>query len=75
MPSPAEQVEDDRAFISRIVKGVLDGLAPASPLKEALKNLERDPHMWSKRACSTCHAMTSALGYPFGCYNTEVRRF
>ena len=27
-----------------------------------------DGHQWSDRPCATCHAVTSLLGRPFGCY-------
>lgn len=33
-----------------------------------LKLIQDDPHQWSNRPCSTCGAITSILGRPFGCY-------
>ena len=29
--------------------------------------LQNDNHAWSKRPCSTCRAVTSIVGEPFGC--------
>lgn len=34
----------------------------------ALELLQRDPHQWSTRPCSTCRAISSIIGKPFGCY-------
>lgn len=33
-----------------------------------LELLQKDPHQWSTRPCSTCKAISSILGKPFGCY-------
>ena len=35
--------------------------------KAALDLIQADPHQWSSRPCSTCHAVSSLLGKPFGC--------
>ena len=29
--------------------------------------IQNDPHQWSTRPCSTCQAITSIIGKPFGC--------
>jgi len=29
--------------------------------------IQNDPHQWSIRPCSTCEAITSIIGKPFGC--------
>lgn len=47
-----------------------------SEVKEALQILmdtvlnliQEDPHQWSERPCSTCQAISSIVGRPFGCY-------
>lgn len=36
-------------------------------LKTVLKLIQDDPHQWSKRPCSTCRAISSIIGEPFGC--------
>lgn len=60
--------------VQRIVAGVLEGLRPTPLLNEALRALELDSHNWSPRGCTTCRAITTALGRPFGCDNPEVNR-
>jgi len=37
-------------------------------MKPILDLLQDDPHMWSMRPCSTCRAISSMVGKPFGCY-------
>jgi hypothetical protein len=32
-----------------------------------LNTIYADPHMWSKRPCATCAAVSKAVGKPFGC--------
>lgn len=34
---------------------------------EISDRLDSDPHQWSKRPCSTCGAITKAIGRDFGC--------
>lgn len=42
--------------------------ACARVLVEAVTSLiQNDPHQWSKRPCSTCAAISTILGKPFGC--------
>lgn len=64
----------DAEAVQQIVDGVLKGLTPSPLLLEALRALEQDPHNWSTRGCSTCRAVTTALGQPFGCCNPDVAR-
>lgn len=37
-----------------------------------LRLLQDDGHQWSERPCSTCQAISSIVGKPFGC--VEYRR-
>jgi hypothetical protein len=37
------------------------------PLATAIRALSKDGHQYSTRPCSTCDAITSSLGEPFGC--------
>jgi len=32
-----------------------------------LELIQKDPHQWSKRPCSTCSAISTIIGKPFGC--------
>lgn len=42
--------------------------APATEkLREALDALYKDSHRWSTRPCKTCDAVSTAVGFPFGC--------
>ncbi len=36
-------------------------------MESALLLIENDPHQWSPRPCSTCRAVTTLIGRPFGC--------
>jgi len=36
-------------------------------VKIAADMIYKDSHCWSKRPCSTCHAITNMLGFDFGC--------
>ena len=36
-------------------------------LQEAVKNHRLDGHVYGRRPCATCKAVTKALGEPFGC--------
>ena len=71
--SNGEPSEKDE-LVQEIVNGVLAGLKPNPLLDEALAALEVDNHNWSERPCSTCRAITTALGRPFGCNNPNVNR-
>ena len=33
----------------------------------ALRLIQKDPHQWSTRPCSTCETITNLLDMPFGC--------
>lgn len=39
-----------------------------------LELIQNDSHMWSLRPCSTCAAITSIVGRPFGCYEYQRRK-
>jgi hypothetical protein len=36
--------------------------------KPILELIEKDPHQWSSRPCSTCQTISGLVGRPFGCY-------
>ncbi len=36
-------------------------------MEAVLMLIQRDPHQWSTRPCSTCQAVSSLAGRPFGC--------
>ena len=36
-------------------------------IEPILSLIYNDPHQWSTRPCSTCKAITSIVGRPFGC--------
>lgn len=36
-------------------------------MQPILQLIEEDPHLWSTRPCSTCKAISSMIGKPFGC--------
>ncbi len=35
--------------------------------KSATDLIQADPHQWSDRPCATCQAVTTIIGYNFGC--------
>jgi len=39
-----------------------------------LRLLQDDGHQWSDRPCSTCQAISSIVGKPFGCVEHARRR-
>lgn len=39
-----------------------------------LRLLQDDGHQWSERPCSTCQAVSSIAGKPFGCVEYARRR-
>ena len=40
----------------------------ADPIvKAVLSVIQNDPHQWSTRPCSSCTAVSSLSGMPFGC--------
>lgn len=41
--------------------------ARMEPANLIARLLHGDPHQWGKRPCQTCRAVSSILGYPFGC--------
>lgn len=43
-------------------------------LEAILELIQDDPHQWSTRPCSTCQAVTSIVGVPFGCMKYEIDR-
>ncbi|MGD2065597.1 MAG: hypothetical protein PVI43_00320 [Candidatus Bathyarchaeota archaeon] len=49
-------------------------MAGSASLIEAIKVLSVDMHTVSTRPCSTCKAMSEALGEPFGCYAYQAKR-
>lgn len=40
----------------------------ADVVRAILDLIQADPHSWSARPCSTCRAVGSIVGQPFGCY-------
>jgi hypothetical protein len=52
-------------------RGRREGIEQAAPatekLREALDALYKDSHRWSTRPCKTCDAVSTAVGFPFGC--------
>lgn len=36
-------------------------------LKTVLDLIQDDPHLWSKRPCSTCRSISAIINKPFGC--------
>lgn len=42
--------------------------------KAILDMLQEDSHPWSARPCSTCRAVSSMVGRPFGCYEYARRK-
>lgn len=57
-----------------IAEGMLERLAEQSPLKLAVRALNLDWHDRSTRPCSTCSAVSAALGEPFGCDAYRLKR-
>ncbi len=43
-------------------------------VEAVLELVQDDPHQWSTRPCSTCQAITSMTGKPFGCIKERIRR-
>ena len=43
-------------------------------LDGALGLLQKDPHQWSTRPCSTCQIITSLVRAPFGCVLYRMER-
>ena len=41
-------------------------------LKPALRLIQADPHLWSKRPCQTCDAVSAIAGEPFGCVKKRM---
>lgn len=48
--------------------------ARATLLEPVLALLQRDGHSWSSRPCTTCEAITSIVGKPFGCVVVSRRK-
>jgi hypothetical protein len=49
--------------------------AGVSILMDTILNLlQKDPHGWSERGCSTCQAISSISGRPFGCSLYRLQR-
>jgi hypothetical protein len=49
--------------------------AAVNIIVESILNLiQDDPHLWSKRPCSTCRAVSSIIGKPFGCVLKAVKK-
>lgn len=40
----------------------------------ALDLIEKDPHQWSKRPCTTCQTVSVLIGRPFGCSKMALER-
>lgn len=36
-------------------------------VESVLNLIQKDPHQWSARPCSTCRAISSIINKPFGC--------
>jgi hypothetical protein len=39
---------------------------------KAFELIEKDPHQWSKRPCTTCRTISAIIGRPFGCENAKL---
>ena len=49
--------------------------AAANVLMESvIKLIEADPHQFSTRPCSTCKAVSTIRGKPFGCIRKTVEK-
>lgn len=54
---------------SAAIRAAVSALVDAS-----LRLIQDDPHQWSERPCSTCRAVSSIVGKPFGCLVYAERR-
>lgn len=43
-------------------------------MDSVLNLLEKDPHQFGTRPCSTCTAVSSIIGKPFGCVKVAKRK-
>lgn len=57
--------EDDAKVVVQAAARVL--------MDAALRLLERDPHSFSPRPCSTCESVSAISGRPWGCVAKAVR--
>jgi len=40
-----------------------------------LRILQDDPHLWSKRPCASCKAISDIVGHSFGCYEYQRKLY
>lgn len=55
-----------REIAPEIGKAVAESLK-ADVTEAMLRLIESDPHLWSKRPCQTCRAVSALAGRSFGC--------
>jgi len=54
---------EEQEFAIGLVKRVL--------LRPILNLIEKDPHQWTARPCSTCQTISQMIEEPFGCVRKE----
>ena len=53
--------------LERRVSALESNAMPREIIVTVLRVLQKDPHQWSTRPCSTCQSISQLVNEPFGC--------